>query len=75
MGSVAKSFMRKGCLIYEEMRKYLTIYEEVVSHICLCNRTLLTFLIYETKILFSFLSVYLIQSYTERRGERAVMGE
>jgi hypothetical protein len=26
MGSGAKSFMRKGCLIYEEMRKYLLIY-------------------------------------------------
>jgi hypothetical protein len=33
MGSVAKSYMRRGCLIYEEMRKYLTIYEEAVSHI------------------------------------------
>jgi hypothetical protein len=28
MVSVAKSYMRKGFLIYEEMRKYLTIYEE-----------------------------------------------
>ncbi len=28
---VAKSYMRKGFLIYEEMRKYL-IYEEAVSH-------------------------------------------
>jgi hypothetical protein len=27
-GAVAKSYMRKGFLIYEEMRKYLTIYEE-----------------------------------------------
>jgi hypothetical protein len=33
MGSVAKSYMRKGFLIYEEMGKYLTIYEEAVSHI------------------------------------------
>ncbi len=35
MGSVAKSYMRKGFLIviYEEMRKYLVIYEEAVSHI------------------------------------------
>jgi hypothetical protein len=33
--SDAKSYMRKGFLIYEdeEMRKYLTIYEEAVSHI------------------------------------------
>jgi hypothetical protein len=32
-GAVAKSYMRKGFLIYEEMRKYLTIYEEALSHI------------------------------------------
>ncbi len=32
-GAVAKSYMRKGFLIYEEMRNYLTIYEEAVSHI------------------------------------------
>jgi hypothetical protein len=28
MGAGAKSYMRKGFLIYEEMRKYLVIYEE-----------------------------------------------
>jgi hypothetical protein len=33
MGAVAKSYIRKGFLIYEEMRKYLVIYEEAVSHI------------------------------------------
>jgi hypothetical protein len=33
MGSVAKSYMRKGFLIYEEIRKYLVLYEEAVSHI------------------------------------------
>jgi hypothetical protein len=33
MGAVAKSVMRKGFLIYEEMRKYLAIFEEAVSHI------------------------------------------
>jgi hypothetical protein len=32
-GAVAKSYMRKGFLIYEEMRKYSPIYEEAVSHI------------------------------------------
>jgi hypothetical protein len=32
-GAVAKSYMRKGFLIYEEMHKYLVIYEEAVSHI------------------------------------------
>jgi hypothetical protein len=30
-GAVAKSYIRKAFLIYEEMRKYLTIYEEAVS--------------------------------------------
>ncbi len=29
-GAVAKSYMRKGFLRYEEMRKYLVIYEEAV---------------------------------------------
>jgi hypothetical protein len=33
MRFVAKSYMRKGFLKYEVMRKYLTIYEEAVSHI------------------------------------------
>jgi hypothetical protein len=32
-GAVAKSYMRRGSLIYEEMRKYFPIYEEAVSHI------------------------------------------
>jgi hypothetical protein len=36
-GAVAKSYMRKGFLIFEEMRKYLIIQymriEEAVSHI------------------------------------------
>jgi hypothetical protein len=27
-GAVAKSYMRKGFLIFEEMRKYLIIYED-----------------------------------------------
>ncbi len=30
--AVAKSYLRKGFLIYEEMRKYLAICEEAVSH-------------------------------------------
>ncbi len=35
MGSGAKSYMRKGFLIYEEMRTFFPIYEdeEAVSHI------------------------------------------
>jgi hypothetical protein len=31
MGAVAKSYRRKGFLIYEEMSKYLVIYEGAVS--------------------------------------------
>jgi hypothetical protein len=57
MGSVAKSYMRKGFLIYEEWRKYLTIYEEAVSHLGLCNRSHLNFLIYEQNFSFFFISV------------------
>jgi hypothetical protein len=33
MGAVAKSYIMNGCLIYEEMRKYLVIYEEAISHV------------------------------------------
>jgi hypothetical protein len=32
-GAVAKSYMRKGFSIYEEMRKYFPIYKEAVSYI------------------------------------------
>ncbi len=45
MGAVAKSNMRKGFLIYEEMRKYLVIY---------CNCSLLDFYIYEENFVFFF---------------------
>ncbi len=42
-GAVAKSYIRKGFLIYEEMRKYFSIYEETVSHVYIRKG----FLIYE----------------------------
>jgi hypothetical protein len=32
-GAVAKSYIRKGFLIYEKMQKYFSIYKEAVSHI------------------------------------------
>jgi hypothetical protein len=32
-GAVAKSYMRKAFLIFEEIRKYFPIYEKAVSHI------------------------------------------
>ncbi len=47
MGTVAKSYVTKGFLIYEEMRKYLVIYEEAASCIWLCNCSRLNILIYE----------------------------
>ncbi len=53
-GAFAKSYMRKGLLIYEEMRKYFPIYEEAVSHIWLCNWSILNFLIYEENLIFFF---------------------
>jgi hypothetical protein len=31
VSSAAKSYMRKGFLIYEEMHKYLVIYEEALA--------------------------------------------
>ncbi len=33
MGSGAKSYMRKGFLLYEEICKFFHIYEEAVCHI------------------------------------------
>ncbi len=56
MGSVAKSCMRKGFLIYEEMRKYLTIYEETLVIYDFATAPF-WILIYEENFLF-FLSVY-----------------
>ncbi len=59
MGSGAKSYMRKGFLIYEEIRTYFIIYEKAVSHIWLCTRDPLWLSLYMIKTLFSFLSVQL----------------
>ncbi len=43
-----------GRTSYEEMRKYWTIYEKADSHIWLCNRSLLDFLIYEENFFLLF---------------------
>jgi hypothetical protein len=52
MESGAKSYMRKGFLIYEEIRKNFTIYEEAV---CMTLQPIpLNFLIYEENFLFFF---------------------
>ena len=55
-GAVAKSYMRKSFLIYEEMRQYFPKYEEAVSHMWLCNCSILNFLIYGENLIL-FLSV------------------
>jgi hypothetical protein len=43
MGAVAKSCMRMGFLIYEEMRNYLVIYEKAIKSYIIWNRSLLAF--------------------------------
>ncbi len=58
-GAIEKSYMRKGFLIYDEMHKYLHIYEEAVSHLWLCDCSILHFLIYEENLIFCFISVQL----------------
>ncbi len=73
-GAVAKSYMRKGFLIYEEMRKYIPISKEAVSHIWLCNCSILNFHIFEENFL-SFLSVQVLEFrnilYLPNRGTKA----
>jgi len=49
-GAVAKSYMRKSFLIYEEMRKYFPIYEDAVSHIFPYRRGKLDFLFYQCPV-------------------------
>ncbi len=56
MGAVEKSYIRRGFLIYEEMSKYLVIFEEAISHIRLCNRSSLDFLINEENLICLFIS-------------------
>ncbi len=51
MGSGAKSYMTKGFLTYEEMRKYE---RTLVKYDLICTRSLLNFLIYEENFLFFF---------------------
>ncbi len=58
MGSVAKSYMRKGFLIYDEMRKYLTMHMRRPLLVKYDFATdLFWILLYMMKIFFSFLSV------------------
>jgi hypothetical protein len=61
MGSGAKSYMRKGFLMYKEMRKFFPIYCMRMPLVILSYMTLhpipLNFLIYEENFLFFFISV------------------
>jgi hypothetical protein len=43
--------------INEEMRKYFPKYEEAVSHILLCDCSILNVLMYEENFIFFFISV------------------
>ncbi len=66
MGAVAKSYMREGFLIYEEMRKYLLIYEEAVSHIDFATAPFWIFLCMGKKLCFLF------YQYRQSNPSRAV---
>jgi len=68
-GAVAKSYIRKGFLIYEKMHNF-PIYEEAVIVIYALQLLPLNFLIYE-EILFSFLSVNECSAYIPRKKEGA----
>jgi hypothetical protein len=54
--AVAKSYMRKGFLIYMRKRANISpnMYEEAVPF---CNCSILNFLIFEENLIFSFISV------------------
>jgi hypothetical protein len=61
--AVAKSHMRKGFLIYEEMRNYLIIYEEAVSLQLLHSE--FPYTVYEESLIFFFIGVeyhYVLQN-------------
>ncbi len=54
---LAKSNMRKGFLIYEEIRQYLTICDGAVGHVYDFETDRFRISLYMRKILFSYLSV------------------
>ncbi len=64
-GASAKSYMRKGFLIYEEIRKYLFIDEEAVGYMTFAPDPVRISL-YRRKFPFFFISAYLsLESHTE----------
>jgi hypothetical protein len=50
--AVAKSYMRKGFLIYEEMRKYFPIYEEAVIYDFATAPFLISLYVFEKNLIF-----------------------
>jgi hypothetical protein len=58
---------RRGFIIYEEMCKYLTITEEAVSHIWLCNSSILNFLINEENLIFFFTGVFCLTTFITKK--------
>ncbi len=57
-GAVAKSYMRKAFLIYEEMHKYFFIYDEaVIVTYDFATAPFMNFLIYEENFILFFISV------------------
>ena len=56
-GAVAKSYMTNGLLIYGELFAHFLIYFETLPNICLCNCSIMNFIIYEENFIFFFISV------------------
>ncbi len=66
MGAVAQSYMRKGFLIYEEIRKYLVIYDATAPF---------WISLYMRKILFSFYECVFMLMANDRENEEQDEGE
>ncbi len=49
------------------MRKYFPIYEQAVSHIWLCNCSILNYFIYEENVIFFFISVRWKAAFSSKR--------
>jgi hypothetical protein len=57
MGSGAKSYMRKGFLVLEEMHKNFPVYEEIARSYMILYQIPLNYLIYGENFIFFFISV------------------
>jgi hypothetical protein len=66
-GAVAKSYIRKGFLIYEKKRKYFPIYEEAFNHIGMTLQLLNSdFLIYKENLIFFLCQCTYIHNFTKK---------